>query len=290
MDKTRARIRFIASLVLYGTIGCMTRFIHLPAEVIVLVRGAVGALLVLVYRLVRGERPDAAAIRQNLGWLVTGGACLGLNWVFLFTAYEYTTVAIATVCDYLFPIIVIAVSPFVFQEHIGPKRIACVVLAFVGVGLISDVAGAIQGGVDLTGAGLGLAGAAVSAVIVISNKKMGEVDALDKVVVQLACAAAVALPYVLFKNGGTIPLGGADARTYVLLAVLVVVQTAFAYVLYFGSMGELPVLDVALLGYIEPVMSVVGSALFLHEPLGIVGALGAALVIAAAAAGELIQE
>ena len=119
---------------------------------------------------------------------------------------------------------------------------------------------------------------------------VGEVDALDKVVVQLACAAAVALPYVLFKNGGTIPLGGADTLTYVLLAVLVVVQTAFAYVLYFGSMGELPVLDVALLGYIEPVMSVVGSALFLHEPLGIVRALGAALVIAAAAAGELIEE
>jgi len=48
--------------------------------------------------------------------------------------------------------------------------------------------------------------------------------------------------------------------------------------------------EIALLGYIEPVVSVLGSALVLNEPLGIAGAVGAALVIVAAAAGELIQE
>ena len=48
--------------------------------------------------------------------------------------------------------------------------------------------------------------------------------------------------------------------------------------------------EIALMGYLEPVVSVLGSALFLHEPLGVAGAIGAAMVIVAAAAGELIEE
>ena len=111
----------------------------------------------------------------------------------------------------------------------------------------------------------------------------------DEGIVQLGISAVTVLPYVLVRNGG-IPIGGAGALSYVLLAVLVVVQTGLAYIFYFGSMGVLPVQEIALLGYLEPVVSVLGSALVLHEPLGIAGAIGAAMVIAAAALGETVQE
>ena len=289
MSLTQARIRFVLAVVLYGTIGPMTRFIHLPSEVIVLVRGSMGALLVLLFRLSRGSKPDLSAIRENLGWLVASGICLGLNWIFLFAAYAYTTVAIASLCNYMAPIIVIALSPLLFGERIGPIRLTCVVAAFMGIILVSDLGNAISGGVDLTGAGLGLAAAGGFVGVVGCNKRIGEVDAFDKVVIQLAASAAIVLPYVLITDGG-IPIGGADILSYVLLAVLVVVQTAIAYVLYFGSMGVLPVQEIALVGYIEPVVSVLGSALVLHEPLGLAGAIGAVLVIAAAAVGEVVHE
>ena len=124
--------------------------------------------------------------------------------------------------------------------------------------------------------------------IVIFNKTLHDIGAYDRVVVQLATSACVVLPYVLFENHG-IPLP-ADTRTWLLVALLCLVQTGVAYVFYFGAMGVLPVQEVALLGYIEPVMSVVLSALVLNEPLGFAGVLGAALVLTAAAASELIQE
>lgn len=289
VELAKARLQFIVAVVLYGTIGTMTRFINLPSEVVVLVRGSCGALFVLLFQLLRGKRPDVAAIRANLRWLVISGICLGLNWIFLFAAYAYTTAAIASLCNYMAPIIVIAISPFVFHEHIGPKRLACIVAAFVGIMLVSDLPAGIAGGVDLTGAGLGLAAALAFVGIVICNKRIGQVDAYDKVIVQLGASAATVLPYVLVKNGG-IPLGGADALSYALLAVLVVVQTGIAYIFYFGAMGVLPVQEIALLGYLEPVVSVLGSALVLHEPLGVSGAIGAALVIAAAALGETVKE
>ena len=162
IEEIRARSEQIYALV-----------IDVPSEVIVLVRGSFGALLVLLFQLARGRTPDIAAIRDNLGWLVASGICLGLNWVFLFAAYAHTTVAIASLCNYMAPIIVIAISPVVFKERIGPRRLACILAALVGIMLVSVFPSAVAGGVDPTGAALGLA-AAVGAALVIVAAAAGE--------------------------------------------------------------------------------------------------------------------
>ena len=56
----------------------------------------------------------------------------------------------------------------------------------------------------------------------------------------------------------------------------------------FRGMAVLPVQTVAILGYLEPVVSVLCSFFFLREPLTLWGWGGAALVIAAAAVSELM--
>ncbi len=284
-----ARVKFIVAVMLYGTIGAIVRFIDLPPEVVVLFRGTCGSLLVWLYMRLRGWRLDRDAIRANHRWLVTSGVCLGLNWILLFTAYVRTTVAIASLCNYMAPIVVIAISPLVFGQRVGPRRVACVAAAFVGIVLVSGVLGTSEAGFNAAGIALGLAAAAAFVGIVICNKKIEGVGAYDKVVVQLGCSAMTVLPYALVRNGG-LPLAGVDARSWLLLACVCVVQTGVAYVCYFGAMGELPVHEIALLGYIEPVESVLLSALLLHEPLGVPGAVGAALVIGAAVVGEAMQE
>ncbi len=53
-------------------------------------------------------------------------------------------------------------------------------------------------------------------------------------------------------------------------------------------MANLPVQSVAILGYIEPVVSVLCSVIFLGEPLGWYGWIGAALTLTAAAVSEAI--
>ena len=289
MDLAKARMGYIVAVLLYGTVGLVLRFIDLPSEVIVFFRGSLGALSVLAYMLLRGMRPDGGAIRANLRWLVAGGVFLGLNWVFLFAAYIHTTVAMASLCNYLAPVILIAISPFAFGESVGPKRVACVVAAFVGIALVSNLPAATSGGLNAFGLMLGILAALSFVGVVFCNRHLHDIDSLDRVVVQLSISAAVVLPYAFVANGG-LPIAGLDGRSRLLLAFLCVVQTGFAYIFYFGAMGLLPVHEVALLGYIEPVTSVCCSTLVLHEPLGVMGAIGAVLVIVAAAAGELIHD
>ncbi len=84
MNFHRERIGFIIAVVLYGTVGMFLRFSGLPSEAVALYRGVLGALFILLYRAVRGEKPDSAAIRRNLPILLLSGVLLGLNWIFLF--------------------------------------------------------------------------------------------------------------------------------------------------------------------------------------------------------------
>ena len=276
-------MKFILAAVLYGTIGMFLRFVDLPSEAVALYRGVIGAAFILLYRLARRRRPDWNAIRGNLVWLLVSGVALGFNWIFLFAAYVNTTVAIASLCNYMAPILVIMLTPLVLKEKLDLRTIPCIIAAFAGIVLVSGV---LEGGiVGPAGVAFGLAGACCFAGIVFCNRKLRDISSYDRALVQLAVSAATVLPYVLVRNGG-LPLP--NLRSGLLVLMLGVLQTGVAYCLYFSGMGSLPVQSVAILGNIEPVVSVLCSVIFLREPLSWYGWIGAVLIIAAAATSELI--
>ena len=74
-----------------------------------------------------------------------------------------------------------------------------------------------------------------------------------------------------------------------LLLVLGIVHTGFAYALYFGSMDGLKVQSIAVFSYIDPVSALLFSALLLREPLTVMNAIGAVMIIGAALASEMQQ-
>ena len=285
MNPAVERIKYILAVVLYGTIGIFLRFVRVPSEIVAMCRGVFGSLFILLFLTLRGRRPDERAIRENLKWLLIGGVSLGLNWIFLFAAYIQTTVAVASLCNYMAPVIVILIAPFVLGERFDWKKMLCVAAAFCGIILVSGVTDGSGG--NPAGVALGLAAAACFVVIVICNRKLRGIPALDKSVVQLAVSAVTILPYALIRNAGT-PLAP-DLRSVLIILTLGVLHTGVAYCLYFSGMGSLPVQTVAILGYLEPVVSVLCSAFFLREAMGTAGWIGAALIVGAAVVSETVN-
>ena len=55
------------------------------------------------------------------------------------------------------------------------------------------------------------------------------------------------------------------------------------------ALGLLSAQSIAVLGYIEPAVSVLVSTLILGEPLSLAGWIGAALIIGAAALSEVVE-
>lgn len=284
----RDSLKYILAVVLFGTIGMFLRWISLPSEIVVLCRGIIGTLVVWIVIRLQGKRVNLATVKKNLLWLVLSGVSLGLNWIFLFAAYLHTSVAVASLCNYLAPVIVVVLAPLLYRERLGWKKLLCVAVAMIGVFLISGVIGTAPETLSGIGILFGLLAALGFVGIILCNRKLTEMNAYDKVIVQLAVSALTVLPYALFKNIGT-PIV-LDVRSVLLTLMLGLIHTGFAYCLYLDNLGKLPVHSVAVLGYIEPVVSVLCSVFILGEQMTVLGWIGAALIIGAAAASELIKE
>lgn len=112
-----ARLPFAVSMLVFGTIGLLRRFIDLPSGVIACFRGLLGCVLLLLLQRLRGKKPDTASIRRYLLPLLISGGMIGFNWMLLFEAYRYTSIAVATLCYYTAPVMLILASPLVFREQ-----------------------------------------------------------------------------------------------------------------------------------------------------------------------------
>lgn len=276
----------VASMLIFGTIGIFRKYIPLPSGMIAMVRGIVGTMFLMLVMMVGKKKPDFMAIKKNLLLLCLSGTLIGFNWILLFEAYQHTSVAVATLCYYMAPVLVILVSPIVLKERLTRRKMLCAAAAFVGMVLVSDVLS--SGFSGMRGILLGVGAAALYASVIMLNKKLGEIGAYDKTLVQLAAAAIVLLPYVLIaENPAEMEL---SALTVVMLLVVGVVHTGAAYAMYFGSMGGLKAQTVALFSYIDPAAAVVLSAVILGEKIDAAGIIGAVLVLGAAVVSDLLEK
>lgn len=280
----RAKRDLIFSVSVFGTIGIFVRWIGLPSSVIALVRGAVGAAFLLLLARFRHAPIDRAARRWQL--LLLSAAMMSFNWITLFEAYRYTTVATATLCYYMAPIFVTLISPVLLKERLTARKLLCVFLALAGMVFVSGVPqSGLPGPSEAKGILLALCSAALYAGVILINKYLAGVPAYDRTLLQLACAAAVMIPYILLTEDlsamSVTPLGA------VLLLIVAVFHTGWCYALYFGSMTVLSAQTVALFSYIDPIVAILLSALLLREPLGWSGILGAALVLGSTLVSEL---
>ena len=278
---------------IYGLIGLFIRYVEMPSEAIAMYRGLLGAAFLLVYMKCRGMKLDTEAIRRNLKWLVLSGVCLGLNWLFLFGSYTQTTVAIGSLCNYTAPMIVVLIAPLVLGVKFEVRKLPFILLSFAGVVLISGVFdGGAAGGAGeynhVLGVVLGLGASLAFVGILICNKKFEEIGFIDRAFMQLAVSACVTLPYTAFMNKG-IPLPG-DLQELAAILTVGIVFTGCAYIFFFTGVGSLPVETIAILGYLEPVVAILSSLVFLHEPMTLFGWAGAALILGSAVITELMPE
>ena len=273
----------IASMVLYGTIGVFRHYIPLPSGLIACARGLIGALSLVLFLLILRKKPDWAAIRRSFLPLALSGAALGANWLLLFEAYSRTSVAVATLTYYFAPILLLLIAPFALKEKLTLRKVVCIFVALAGMVFISGVLGGGTSG--LSGIAFALGAALLYPVIVLLSKKLTEVNAFDKSIVQLLFAAAITLPYTLSAEEWS--FSDFTLKATILLLIVCVVHTGIAYALYFGALRTLNAQTLAILSYIDPLVAVVLSALVLKEPFGWTEAVGAILILGAALVSEL---
>ena len=278
-DYILARNEYILAGLSWGLIGLMLKHVTLPSEYVVVCRGLIGAIFIFCFIHFKKSKIDMAAIKKNLLFLFISGVGLGLNWVFLFASYRYTSVAVGTLCNYVGPILVILLSPFLYKDKLTPVKLLCVSMAGFGIVFISGVLDGGATNTSIIGIIFGLLSACLFVVNVVFTRKVVGVNVYDKAIVQLISSVIASLPYAMLVNRSTALY--VDTKTVILVLILGLLQTGVAYCFYFRAMSTLPVHTFSIFGYIEPVVAIMVSALVLHERITIFGILGAVLILGA---------
>ncbi|MBQ2146661.1 MAG: EamA family transporter [Firmicutes bacterium] len=282
----RSMVMLIASMAIWGSLGLFRRAIPLPSSVLAFVRGVAGSLFLILFVKARGGRVNAGMTRKQIAWFGTAGAIMAFNWILLFDAYNYTSVAVATLCYYMMPVFVTLASALLFGEKLTARKLICVAVCVAGMLLVTGVAeGDAPTGSEIRGIVMGLAAAVLYSTVVLMNKKMPGMDAYEKTIVQLIGAAVIMVPYILVTEDVTAL--SLDGRGALMLFIVAAVHTGIAYALYFGCMDDLKAQTVAIFSYVDPIVAVLLSAFVLGEPLSALGVLGVVLVLGAAVVSEL---
>ncbi|MBQ7732707.1 MAG: EamA family transporter [Synergistaceae bacterium] len=280
-------LSFITAMLIFGTIGILRRFIPLSSAVIAFFRGILGSLFLLVFLKFK-RRPLTLPDTQDIIKLALSGAFLGINWLFLFEAYNFTSVPIATLFCYTNPAIVIILSAIFLGERLTARKCLCLMLSLTGMLLISGVIeSGLPGQDDIKGILCALASASLYASVVIMNKRVKGAEIYAKTIIQLSASALVMVPYIIFTSG--FASGEWNAASLALLLYAGIVNTGIAYVLYFGSMNGLSAGTIAFFSYIDPVTALILAAVILGESLTLTGLAGAALILASSVISELAK-
>ena len=285
MDERKARLQLIFTMLLFGTIGTLSRYIDMPSSVIALGRAFFSVLTIILILALRRQKLDWDDIKRNIGWLTLSSVFMCCNWVCQFEAFKYTTIAVSTLCYYMQPVFYILAAAIVIKEKLSPRKLVCVAVAFCGMIFVSGV---LQTGFhisELKGVLFGIAGGFFYAMVVLINKYMKDISPVNTTIMQMALVSLIMLPYSAATGG----LAAARVTTVgiICLIVLGALHTGIAYIIYFDAVNKLSAQTVGILSYIDPVEAVLLSAFFLKEPLTIWTIIGAVMILGATAVSEL---
>lgn len=238
-------------------------------------RFTIAATVLVAAALVRraaGRAPVEAAPR---GRLIALGIAFGFVVLIGFLGLERLDASVQIVLVYLYPVFVVIGAALLGRP---PVRTTWLAVAFVTAGVVLTVPEVFTGGVGISaiGVALSLAQAVLFAAYVLVNSRVTpSVDGLTTAAYTMVGATIGIVPLAL-ADGVVVPHG----RTLVLEVLLfALVPTVIATVCFFGALRRLDASVVAMILPLEVVLAILWAVLFLGEEVGLIEAIGAAVVV-----------
>jgi drug/metabolite transporter (DMT)-like permease len=271
----RGWVFFAAMCVIWGIPYLLIKVAvrDLNPATLVFCRTGIGAMLLLPVAAVRGElSPVIARWRPLVVYTVVE---LAIPWVLLSTAEERLPSSLSGLLVAAVPLVgAVLAGSFGEREPLGGRRLAGLVMGLAGVGALV--------GFDLSGADTG--SVAIVAVVVVGYavgplilaRELGDLPGLGVVAASLGLCAAGYAPFALTHLPPVVPPG----RVLAAVAVLGVVCTAVAFILFFQLIGEVGPVRATVITYVNPAVAVVLGVVFLHEGFGVATGMGFFLILA----------
>lgn len=279
-----ALIKYLCAVMLFSLNGIVASHIALNSYEIVFLRTMIGSLILIALFLIGKGTFHIKGNRKDFIFICLSGVAMGACWMFLYESYQQIGVSLSTLLYYCGPVIVMILSPKLFNEKLTSPKVTGFLIVLLGVFLINGKATLADGNV------WGLFCGAMSAVmlffVITLNKQSKQITGMENTVIQLASSFATVAVFIGIKQAFIIHIPLA-AWPWILL--LGIVNTGLGCYLYFSALSKLPVQTVAACGYLEPASAVLFASLLLGEKMTVIQVIGAICIIGGAMIGELVK-
>ena len=266
--------RMVLAMLLSGTIGLLVMESGLPVMLVVWLRCLLGALGLAAWVAYSGQWQKPS--RAEWLWLLLGGLALVFNWVCLFTAYRYSSIAVATVVYHVQPFILLLLAAALGREALPVRKQPWLLLALLGVALSSGMVHADQSS-SWAGVLLTLAAASLYAVATLATQQLKRLAPAQIAMLQMVMGVlALAMPAWQLVQDAQF-----TAKAWGAVAVLGLVHTAWMYTLMYSAFQRLSAQAIAGLSFIYPVVAVLVDLLWFGHHPALIQALGMVLILMA---------
>ncbi len=258
----------VAAFAMWGLFPVYWKMLsQVPATEVVAHRTAWGLVAVAVWVTLRGRWSDAREVAKRprtLIMLAVSATLIGFNWLLYVWAVVHDHVIDASLGYYVNPLVSVLLGVAVLRERLDRAQWIAVLLAGVGVTVLTVAHGRLPWIALALAVSFGLYG--------LARKTVGA-DAVIGLLWETAILAPLAIGYLgLLAAWGEGRLGRGEASTSALL-VLGGVVTAVPLVLFALGARALPLSTVGFIQYLSPSLQFLLAVLLYHEPFTPVHAL-----------------
>lgn len=241
---------------------------------VLLYRFGLASILVATVLKMRGQSFKIA--RKNIKWVMVLGIQYFCTAFLLQIGYKYMTTGAATVLHFMYPIFTALLMFIFFKQRLGYLGQIAIIMAILGVGLMSGLNNAsvnsFNGVLIVLLSALGYA----VYIVVVNKSSVGEVPPLVLNFYVLTVAALCYVGYASASGGFRLPYNAYEWTNAILLAAIPTVLSNLFLVKAIPIIGSTPT---SIMGALEPLTAVVVGVIAFGEPLTKTSIIGIFLVI-----------
>ena len=270
----------VASAAAFGALGVLARLAYDDGAEPVAVLTCRFTIAAVCFTALRALRPTAWPSRAALTGLVAMGACYFAQSLCYFTAVDHAPPGLVALLLYSFPVLVVVGGALFLGLSLTRRVVLACGVAIAGMVLV--VWPSVGTG-DAVGITLGLGAAVVYAgYILLGSRVLAHVDPLSASMVIMATAAiGYLVVFVVDPTRPSLPDGRDGWLAIVAVALLC---TVFAGVAFLAGLARVGPADASTISTVEPVVSVVLSAVVTGEAITGWTLVGGVLVLSAVVA------
>ncbi|GGA50766.1 DMT family transporter [Dyella nitratireducens] len=270
----RALIQLLIAECLIGSVGVFVHESGQDAVTAVFYRCLFGGLFLLVWGVARGHLHGVLQDRVLIRGAILSGILLVLNWVCLFAGMARSSIGVATMVYHFFPFVMLILAALVQGERTRPMDLMWTLLGFIGVACAADPV-RIWRNVDasyLVGIALTFLAALLCGASLLMSRKVGKQRPFALVMIQ--CWVGV-LMLGWFSSASVLHWG----MHWLWLVGLGVIHSGIVYVLFYSSYPRLPVVTIAVMAFVYPLVTLLLDYVLYGHRLAAVQMMGLALIL-----------